>query len=208
MRVLKHLNPGPGIADFWTEFSRPNPYRWPMLAGAALTTASLFYLLSGNAQRPNLLATLILLGFASVAVALFIFARIRIKLGVLLLAMAISATMIWQFAKFHVVGTNPKPEVIWISTFAPGRTDAEIEASNIAAQKRQDKIDAMEAAQTQRRKDLYAALGRATGVDVDAMQKKIDAEQAKVDAEKAKQREQLLKEMGMPSQQPAPDAAN
>lgn len=208
MRVLRHLNPGPGIADFWSEFRRPNRYRWPMLGASALTTASLLYLLSSDAQRPNLLVTMILLGFAAAAVALFIFARIRIKIGVLLLAATISATMIWQFAKFHVVGPNPKPDVIWITTFAPNRSDAEIEASNIAAQKRQDKIDAMEAAQAQRRKDLYAALGRATGVDVDAMQKKIDAEQAKVDAEKAKQREQLLQEMGMPSQQPAPDAAN
>lgn len=25
------FNPGPGLADFWNEIRRPNPYRWPIL---------------------------------------------------------------------------------------------------------------------------------------------------------------------------------
>jgi hypothetical protein len=30
------FNPGPGLADFWTEFRRPNKYRWPILALSVL----------------------------------------------------------------------------------------------------------------------------------------------------------------------------
>ncbi len=44
MRFLSRLNPGPGIADFWTEFRRPNPYRWPALGISMLITFTLLYL--------------------------------------------------------------------------------------------------------------------------------------------------------------------
>lgn len=44
MRFLSRLNPGPGIVDFWTEFRRPNPYRWPALGIAMLITFTLLYL--------------------------------------------------------------------------------------------------------------------------------------------------------------------
>lgn len=32
MRYLRHLNPTAGINDFWSEFTKPNPHRWPIIA--------------------------------------------------------------------------------------------------------------------------------------------------------------------------------
>jgi hypothetical protein len=37
------FNPAPGLADFWTEIRRPNPYRWPFLALSVLPVAAILY---------------------------------------------------------------------------------------------------------------------------------------------------------------------
>jgi hypothetical protein len=60
------------------------------------------------------------------------------------------------------------PEVTWITTFAEGRSDEDIVASNIANQQRQDEIRAAAEERAERRRDAFRALGRATGVDADA----------------------------------------
>ncbi|HEY8604798.1 hypothetical protein [Tsuneonella suprasediminis] len=200
MRVLHRLNPGPGFADFWSEFRRPNPYRWPILAVSVLATSSLLYLLSSEAQRPNLLVAIILLAFGAVAVTMFVIARIRLRWGILAIAALIAAIPMYQFAKFRVIGPGPKADVTWITTFAPNRTDEEIMRSNIEAQKRADERAALEKQSEERKKDLYRALGRATGVDVDAIQKQIDAEEAQEKATAEAERKQLREEMGKSAQ--------
>lgn len=70
------------------------------------------------------------------------------------------------------------PEVTWITTFAEGRTDAEIVASNIENQQRKDRLAAEAAEREERRRQAYKALGRATGVDVDSMEAEIERERA------------------------------
>jgi hypothetical protein len=70
------------------------------------------------------------------------------------------------------------PEVTWITSYAADRTDAEIAASNLANQRRQDEIAARLAKREEIRKNLYRELGRATFVDVDAMERKIAEEEA------------------------------
>lgn len=67
-----------------------------------------------------------------------------------------------------------RPEVTYITTFAPGRSDDEIVASNIANQKRQDELQARRDALEERKREAYRTLGRATGLDVDAMEQKIE----------------------------------
>lgn len=64
-----------------------------------------------------------------------------------------------------------EPEITWITTFAPNRTDEEIIQSNIENQKKQDYIRARKAEAEERRKDAFRAIGRATGLDVDALEK-------------------------------------
>ncbi len=70
------------------------------------------------------------------------------------------------------------PEVTWITTFAEGRTDEEIVASNIENQKRKERLAAEAAARAERRKEAYKALGRATGLDVAQMEAEIERERA------------------------------
>jgi len=73
------------------------------------------------------------------------------------------------------------PQVTWITTYAPDRTEAEIIASNIENQRRKEERAALLAAREERRKELYRTLGRATGVDVDAMEAEIARERAAED---------------------------
>jgi hypothetical protein len=63
------------------------------------------------------------------------------------------------------------PKVTWISTFAPGRTDAEIVASNIENQKRKDQLAAEAAERAERKKDAARALARASGFDPDELER-------------------------------------
>ena len=79
-----------------------------------------------------------------------------------------------------------RPTVTYISTFQAGRTDAEIEASNLANQKRQDELQAQRDAAEERRKDRVRALARATGIDVEAMERQIAEAKARDEAAAAR----------------------
>lgn len=53
------FNPTAGVLDFWNEFRKPNPYRWPILFAATLPFMTVFYWLSGetaykNPERPTI----------------------------------------------------------------------------------------------------------------------------------------------------------
>jgi hypothetical protein len=85
--------------------------------------------------------------------------------------------MFWLTQESYLIPPEP-PKVSYISTFKEGRTDAEIIASNLANQQRQDRLAAEQAARDEKVKDAYRALGRATGVDVDAMERRIAEEKA------------------------------
>ena len=71
-----------------------------------------------------------------------------------------------------------RPEVMYISTFAEERGDAEIIASNCANQQLKDELEARIEQREELRRDIYRALGRATFVDVDAMEADIEADRA------------------------------
>lgn len=75
-------------------------------------------------------------------------------------------------------GPPPRPVVTYITSWRADRTDAEIIASNIANQKRKDELAAQEAARQERIKELYRTLGRASGMDVDKMEREAAAERA------------------------------
>lgn len=83
------------------------------------------------------------------------------------------------------------PKVIYISTFAEGRSDAEIYQSNLENQQRKEAREAAKAAAEQRAIDAYRTLGRATGLDVDAMEENARAEHAREAAREREQRKEL-----------------
>jgi hypothetical protein len=43
MQIPSRFNPATGIADFWNEIRRPQPYRWPILALSILPVAGMLY---------------------------------------------------------------------------------------------------------------------------------------------------------------------
>ena len=143
MRLSTRFNPVGGIQDFWSEFTRPNPYRWPILIASMLCTFGLLF---------------------------------------------------WV-TKERVIGPPASPEVTFISTFAEGRTDEEIVAANVANQQLQDQIREEQAVREEEVRDMYRTLGRASGLDVDAMEAEIAADRARQEA----RRERLLEAAGIPS---------
>jgi len=142
MSYFSKLNPAGGIADFWHEFRRPNPYRWPILLVSFLITG-----------------------------------------GIL-------STIVWQ----ETYIPPPRPEVTFITTFDPTRTQAEIIASNIANQQVQDERRAAQEASDERRREIYRDLGRATGMDVDAIDARIARERAAEEAAQEARRRELAGE--------------
>ena len=178
MRIVQRLNPAPGIADFWAEFKRPNPYRWPVLAGSAVLTGSLMFMLTDHAVSMNWLVGAVLALVGGVVLAALLAERVKIRIGVLAVAALMTCGLVYQFTRERVRIPPRPPEVTYISTFEPGRSDADIAASNLANQKEQDRLRAEQKAREEKAKDAYRALGRATGIDVDAMEREIARDEA------------------------------
>lgn len=63
------------------------------------------------------------------------------------------------------------PEITWITTFRPDRTDEEIIASNIENQKRKEAAEAEAEARAEERRQRARALGQAMGFDVDELER-------------------------------------
>ena len=90
-------------------------------------------------------------------------------------------------------GLPHPPTVTYISSWSADRSDAEIIASNKANQQAQDRLRAEQARREEEVRKIYKTIGRASGMDVDAIEKKAmaerAAEKARADAEAARVRE-------------------
>ena len=75
-------------------------------------------------------------------------------------------------------GEPERPEVIYYEGFEPGRTDEEIRLANIRNQCVKDLRAEQEEARAERRRDLYRALGDATGLDTAEMEREIAEQEA------------------------------
>ena len=139
-RTPSRFNPAPGLADFWNEIRRPQPYRWPILALSILPVAAILYAAMGTT----------------------------------------------------VYGEPERPKVTYITTLDAARTDAEIAAENLANQEVKElRAAAIERAET-RKREMYKALGAATGMDVEEIERKAAAERAAEEAAEAKRRAEVL----------------
>ena len=98
-------------------------------------------------------------------------------------------SVIWQEGG---AGLPRPPQITYIESFDPNRSEAEIVAGNVAATKASRAAEAEEAASAERVRQMYKTLGRVSGMDVD----KIEAE-AKADRE-AEAAAKALGAAGMP----------
>lgn len=80
------------------------------------------------------------------------------------------------------------PDVIWITTWEEDRTEEQIMASNCGNQQLIEEREELLARRAEIRRDMYSAIGRATGVDVDEMadEARIERERAEREAEEAR----------------------
>jgi hypothetical protein len=98
-----------------------------------------------------------------------------------ILGVSVAATfaMMMLFLPENERAPPAKPTVTWITTFEPGRTDEEIAESNRANQVRQDAIRAAEEARAERRREFYRAIGRASGFDMEELEREFSDEPEK-----------------------------
>jgi len=103
------------------------------------------------------------------------------------------------FAVFSVmyqegsVGMPLPPNIIYFESWLGERSDAEIVAGNIAATNARKAREAEQAASAERVRQMYKALGRASGMDVDTIEAKAQAEQATAARKQAERTEPVEK---------------
>jgi len=148
MGMLNRFNPTPGALDFWHEFRKPNPYRWPILGVSALMTFVLMYTITGETR----------------------------------------------------LAQPAPPKVTYIASFPADRSDAEIIASNIENQKNQDAVAALLEQGEERKRELYRALGRASGMDVDEIDRAAAKERAAIEAEENARKAEIRRRAGLPEE--------
>ena len=81
----------------------------------------------------------------------------------------------------HRIPPRP-PEVTYITSWKAGRSDAEIMRSNRQNQHLQDQLATEQAEREAHVHGIYRTIGKASGMDVDAIDRKADAERAAADA--------------------------
>lgn len=101
--------------------------------------------------------------------------------------------LFWVFQEKYYLPPQ-RPEVTYITTFAPGRTEAEIIASNRRNQERKEALAAEQAEREEARREIYRSFGRAAGMDVEAIEREAAAERARREAAEAARREALVEQ--------------
>jgi hypothetical protein len=89
----------------------------------------------------------------------------------------------------EAIGPIPHPHIDYITVWDPHRTDAQIIASNVANQKRKERLATEQARRDEEVREIYKEVGRASGMDVDAIEKQARADhEAEVRAAAAKRK--------------------
>jgi hypothetical protein len=89
-------------------------------------------------------------------------------------SIALTGSMIYLFAPETVRAPPEPPEVIFISTWEDGRSELQIMASNCRNQELKEELEARLAERAEFRREIYMALGRATFIDVEAMERQAE----------------------------------
>ncbi|MBI1402131.1 MAG: hypothetical protein GC147_02815 [Porphyrobacter sp.] len=107
----------------------------------------------------------------------------------------VAGVLVWATQQVEYKAPE-RPTITYITTLAPGRSDAEIAAENRANQQIKDLRKAEEERIAQRKREMYKALGAAAGMDVDAIERKADAERAAKEAAEVERRAERLGSAG------------
>lgn len=119
------------------------------------------------------------------------------RVPILLVSVAIPLFGVYLLTGERYMIPLERPEVTFITSYAPGRSDAEIMASNVANQERKEAEAAYRAELEEQAREGYRALGRATGLDVDEMEREALAEQRREEAAAEARRREMLEAAGL-----------
>ncbi|HQS70437.1 MAG: hypothetical protein B7Y36_10765 [Novosphingobium sp. 28-62-57] len=86
----------------------------------------------------------------------------------------------------------PPPKIVYFPSFVEGRTDAQILAENREATAKARAAEAEEEASAERVRQMYRAVGNATGIDADKAYADGNAERAAIKAKIAAERKAIL----------------
>lgn len=99
-----------------------------------------------------------------------------------------AAFMVWWGMNSTVYGEPERPTIEYITTLDPARSEAEIIAENLANEEIKRLRAAEQARIAEEKRELYKALGKASGMDVEEIERKAAAERAAEEAAAAKRR--------------------
>ncbi len=102
----------------------------------------------------------------------------RMRWRFVLLAMGVSGTLLSLVVREEERIEPRPPEINYITSWRADRGEAEILSSNATNRKRQERLAAEQAKRDLEVKNIYKAIGRASGMDVDAIDRQAQAEQA------------------------------
>ena len=102
----------------------------------------------------------------------------RMRWRFVLLAVVVSGVLFSMIVRTEERIEPRPPHIDYITSWRADRSEAEILASNAANQRLQRRLAAEQAQRDQEVKDTYKALGRATFIDVDAIERQAKADQA------------------------------
>lgn len=108
------------------------------------------------------------------------------------LSMLMTGTLLFWVLQERYYLPPERPRVTYITSFAPGRTDEEIVASNIANQARKEALAAEQAEREELRREIYRTFGRAAGMDVEKIEREAAEERAREEAAEKARREALI----------------
>jgi hypothetical protein len=91
----------------------------------------------------------------------------------------------FMFANEEVRGLPPPPKITYITSWPADRSEAEIIRTNIENQKFKDRLAAEQEKREAEVREIYKTIGRYSGMDVDAIEKKAQADRAAEAARKA-----------------------
>jgi len=93
--------------------------------------------------------------------------------------------IVYMFMQEEVRGQPARPEITYITSWRADRSMDEIVRTNLENQRRKEREEAIMAQREANMRDMYKTLGRYSGMDVDAIEKRAEADRA---AEAAKQK--------------------
>lgn len=103
-----------------------------------------------------------------------------------------AAGMVYWGMNSTSYGQPERPKITYITTLDPARSDAQIAAENRENQLIRDLRAAEEERFAEAKRDLYKALGKGVGMDVEAIEAEAEAERAAEAARAAREREALI----------------